>query len=231
MEAFKEYQTSLERGLFLTFEGGEGTGKSTQIRKVSAWLEAQHIPVALTREPGGTKGAEEIRELLVQGRTDRWDALTEALLLFAARRDHVEHFIIPSLQKKMWVLCDRFTDSSWVYQGFASKLGVEKIEALTQIVLEDFKPDLTFILDLPPEIGLERAYMRLVQDKQHEDRFEKKGLSFHQSLHEGYHLLAEKNQDRCFLISALGSEEDVFTRIVDVLKNVCFRDKILNLKK
>jgi len=205
---------SSSQGLFLTFEGGEGTGKSTQIRRVADWLKAQDVSVVITREPGGTPGAEEIRNLLVQGNPERWDSMTEALLLFAARRDHVEFFIKPHLRQGTWVLCDRFTDSSWVYQGFAGNLGVEKIEDLTKTVLGKFKPFLTLILDLPPDIGLERAHARSTK----ENRFEKKGLIFHQRLQEGYRLLAERNSERRVLVSGLGSEEDVFERLIKVLK-------------
>lgn len=209
---------SSEKGVFLTFEGGEGAGKSTQIQKVSEWLKNQNIPVVTTREPGGTLGAEEIRKLLVQGNPERWDAMTEALLLFAARRDHVEFFIKPHLKEGTWVLSDRFTDSSWVYQGFVGELGVEKIEALIQMVLNNFKPHITFILDLLPNIGLMRACARETK----ENRFEKKGLLFHQRLQEGYHLLVQKNPERCFLVSGLGSEEEVFERILTILKRVVF---------
>ncbi|MBS0185149.1 MAG: dTMP kinase [Proteobacteria bacterium] len=210
MESFKDPS----QGLFLTFEGGEGTGKSTQIRKVADWLKEQGVPVVITREPGGTPGAEEIRNLLVQGNPERWDAMTEALLLFAARRDHVEFFIKPYLKQGAWVLCDRFTDSSWVYQGFAGNLGVEKIEDLTKTVLNNFKPFLTLILDLPPDVGLARAHARSTK----ENRFEKKSLVFHERLQEGYRLLAQQNSDRCVLVSGLGSENDVFERLIDVLK-------------
>ena len=145
--------------------------------------------------------------------------MTEALLLFAARRDHVEFFIKPHLKQGTWVLCDRFTDSSWVYQGVASGLGVEKIEDLKKIVLNDFKPHVTIILDLPPDVGLLRANARATK----ENRFEKKGILFHECLQKGYHLLAQKNPDRCFLVSGLGSEEEVFERLLTLLKNVVFK--------
>ncbi|HQS83665.1 MAG TPA: dTMP kinase [Alphaproteobacteria bacterium] len=214
MSDFKSLQ--VPQGIFLTFEGGEGTGKSTQIRKVSEWLRTQKIPVVITREPGGTPGAEEIRNLLVQGNPERWDAMTEALLLFAARRDHVEFFIKPHLKEGTWVLCDRFTDSSWVYQGFASGLGPEKIEDLAKTVLNTFEPNVTIILDLPSEVGLARAHARATK----ENRFEKKGLVFHKRLQEGYHLLAQKNPERCFLVSGLGSEEEVFDRLLALLKDI-----------
>ena len=207
-------QPSKKKGLFLTFEGGEGSGKSTQIKKTAQWLSELGLPIVTTREPGGTPGAEEVRKLLVEGAPERWDSMTEALLLFAGRRNHLKEFILPYLQEGTWVLCDRFTDSSWVYQGYAGGIGGENIEALARIALGDFKPNYTLILDLPPEVGLQRAHSRLDT----EDRFEKKGTAFHLALYEGYHQLAKNNPERCFLISALGSEDEVFKRIVTFLK-------------
>lgn len=201
----------IQKGMFISFEGGEGTGKSTQIRRFAEFLEKRKITVIVTREPGGTAGAEEIRYLLLQGKVDRWSTITEALLMFAARRDHVERLILPSLREGKWILCDRFTDSSWVYQGYVGGVGEEKIEHLQKIVLNDLEPDLTFILDLPPEVGLSRTQER----KSLEDRFENKGIVFHQKVREGYYKLFEKNKNRCRLISALGKEEDVFERILE----------------
>lgn len=213
----------IQKGVFISFEGGEGTGKSTQIRRFTEFLKKKGIDVVVTREPGGTLGAEEIRYLLLQGSPDRWGAMTEALLMFAARKDHVDRLISPSLSQGKWVLCDRFTDSSWVYQGYVGGVGEQKIERLQEIVLDGIEPDLTFILDLPPKIGLDRTQDR----KSVEDRFENKGESFHQKVHEGYHKLFEKNKGRCILISALGEEQEVFDRILEAF----FISKIgLNIK-
>ena len=148
---------ALERGRFITFEGGEGAGKSTQIRVLAAALERAGKTVCLTREPGGSGGAEQIRELLVTGDPDRWDAMTELLLLYAARKDHVRRLIEPALENGTWVLCDRFADSTMAYQGYGHGLDRSKIAALHKIVLGDLSPDLTIILDLDPEAGLART--------------------------------------------------------------------------
>ncbi len=145
---------------FITFEGGEGAGKSTQIELLAAALARAGISVRTTREPGGSPGAEEIRRLLVTGPPNRWDAMTEALLHFAARRDHLRGVVLPDLEAGHWVLSDRFADSTMAYQGYGHGLGRGAIEALHALVVGDFAPDLTLILDLPVDLGLERALAR-----------------------------------------------------------------------
>ena len=179
------------RGRLITFEGGEGAGKSTQIRLLSQYLETMGIAHITTREPGGTPQAEALRALLVNGCTDTWDGLSEALLMTAARRDHVRRLIWPHLAQGQWVLCDRFADSSRVYQGYAREVGEEVLAALTHMIMGDFVPDLTFVLMLTPEKGLERKMATP------EDRFERLGPFFHQRIQEGFEQLLADNPDRC----------------------------------
>ncbi len=193
------------RAHFITLEGGEGTGKSTQGKRLAARLEASGIANVLTREPGGSPGAEEIRKLLVEGEPGRWDVLTEALLMFAARADHVARTIRPALENNKWVISDRFTDSSYVYQGVGRGLRAGKIAGIEDVVLEGFEPDLTLILDLPVQEGLKRAKAR----NSSETRFEKFDIGFHQRLRNGFHEIARANPGRCVLIDASGSEDQV----------------------
>lgn len=203
------------KGVFLTFEGGEGTGKSTQIKKLASYLEDKGQDVLITREPGGTPEAEEIRALLLKGAIEKWDAMTEALLMLASRRDHVEKLIKPALQQGKWILCDRFSDSSWVYQGWAGDVGTETIEALHALTLGDFYPDFTFVLDFPLEEGLRRSHGR----QNIETRFEEKGLSFHEKIGSGYKALLKRFPQRCHEVSAMGTEQEVFERILLVLRD------------
>ncbi|MEQ8604078.1 MAG: dTMP kinase [Marivibrio sp.] len=191
-------------GRFITLEGGEGAGKSTQIKHLAAALEAAGRAVVTTREPGGSPGAEEIRALVVSGAPDRWDPPTEALLMFAARRDHVERLIKPALARGDWVLCDRFTDSTSAYQGEAHGLGRDWVRRLAQEVLGDFSPDLTLIFDLPVEDGLKRAGRR-----GGEDRFERMATGFHQRLRDGFLAIAAEEPERCAVIDAGRSETAV----------------------
>ncbi len=187
---------------FITLEGGEGAGKSTQIKKLAEALTKSGVKNLVTREPGGSMGAEQIRELLVKGSTDRWDVLTETLLVFAARSDHVARTIKPALLDK-WVLCDRFTDSTYAYQG-GRGLARETIRRMEALVLHDFRPDLTLILDLPVEEGLKRAHARGGAD-----RFEKFDLAFHEKLREIYLAIARRDRERCVVIDAARDEHEV----------------------
>lgn len=193
------------RARFITLEGGEGAGKSTQAKRLQAQLKSNGITVVLTREPGGSPGAEEIRKLLVEGEPGRWDALTEALLMFSARADHVARTIRPALASHKWVIADRFTDSTYVYQGVGRGLRASKIAEIENAVLDGFEPDLTLILDLPVQEGLKRAHAR----QGSETRFEKFDLDFHQRLRNGFHEIAKANPGRCVLIDATGSEDKV----------------------
>jgi dTMP kinase len=201
------------RGRFITLEGGEGAGKSTQIRLLAAALEALGKSVTLTREPGGSAGAEAIRALLVTGETDRWDARTEALLHSAARRDHLVKTVWPALDTGNWVVCDRFADSTIAYQGYGLGLPVDELERLTAVTLGDFAPDLTLILDLPVEAGLARAGGRGGD----EDRYERMGLDFHRRLRQGFLDIAARQPDRCAIINATPTPDVVHQAILAVI--------------
>lgn len=205
----------MSKGVFISFEGGEGTGKSTQIKKLASYLKEKGQDVLITREPGGTPEAEEIRALLLKGSIEKWDAMTEALLMLASRRDHVEKLIKPSLQEGKWVLCDRFSDSSWVYQGWAGNVGIETIEALHALALGNFYPDFTLVLDFPLTEGLRRSHSR----QNVETRFEEKGLSFHEKIASGYKTLLQRFPQRCHEVSAVGTEQEVFERILSTLRS------------
>ncbi|MGY8962807.1 MAG: dTMP kinase [Rhodospirillales bacterium] len=203
----------MARGLFITLEGGEGSGKSTQSKRLQARLEAEGQSVIVTREPGGSPGAEAIRSLLVTGAADRWDGMTEAFLLFAARRDHVERTIKPALDRGTTVICDRFTDSTMAYQGYGHNLGREPVEQLNRIALNDFKPDITLILDLAVEVGLKRAVSRGGDELRYEDM----DVAFHHRLREGFIDIAKRDPNRCHVIDATGSEDEVSNRLQGVV--------------
>ncbi len=193
------------RGRFITFEGGEGSGKSTQAPRLAERLIDSGIAVTLTREPGGTGGADAIRALLVEGEASRWDPQSEALLHFAARRDHVTRVIEPALAAGGWVVCDRFTDSSMAYQGYGHELGAEFIRALAELTIGGFRPDLTLILDIDPEIGLKRAGKR----GDNETRYEGMGIDFHRRLRAGFLEIAKTEPGRCAVIDAGGTEDQI----------------------
>ena len=182
----------------MTFEGGEGGGKSTNLRMLATALEAAGETVIVTREPGGSEGAEQVRRLLVEGATDRWDAVSEALLHYAARRDHVERLISPALDRGDWGVCDRFADSTMAYQGYGHGLGREPIETLHGLAIGGLKPDLTLILDLPVETGLTRAGSRGGD----ETRYERMADGFHQRLRDGFLDIAAREPGRCVVIDA-----------------------------
>lgn len=201
------------RGHFITLEGGEGAGKSTQQKRLAAWLTENGVSVVQTREPGGSSGAEEIRQLLVTGEPGRWDALSETLLHFAARRDHVVRTIEPALARSDWVVCDRFADSTMAYQGYGHGLGRAAVEALRHLVLADLMPDLTLVLDLTVEEGLARAKERAVEACGGEDRYESMDIAFHQRLRDGFHDIARQEPDRCKLIDASGDVDAVAERV------------------
>jgi dTMP kinase len=198
---------------FITLEGGEGAGKSTQAKRLVAALEERGVSVCLTREPGGSPGAEEIRRLLVEGEPGRWDALTETLLLFAARADHLAHTIRPALADGRWVICDRFTDSTYAYQGAGRGVDGKAIAAIDATAARSLKPDLTFILDVPVEQGLSRA-----DDRGHaETRFERFDRGFHERLREYFHGLADREPRRCVLIDTSAPPDAVAATMWEVL--------------
>lgn len=205
----------MERGQFITFEGGEGAGKSTQLKLLAEALGRAGIEVMTTREPGGSAGAEAIRALLVTGETDRWDAQTEALLHTAARRDHLVKTVWPALQRGVWVVCDRFVDSTLAYQGYGHGLSRDFIAGLTKLVIGDFRPDLTVVLDLAVEEGLRRAGGRGGA----EDRYERMGTSFHQRLRQGFLEIARNNADRCVVIDASSDLDGVHQAVMRAVKS------------
>ncbi len=199
----------MARGRFITIEGGEGAGKSTQVGLLAAALERAGIAALATREPGGSPGAEAIRRLLLEGEGARWDAQQEALLLVAARRDHVNRLIMPALARGVWVVSDRFADSTIAYQGYGRGLAAADLAALHRFALGDFAPDLTLILDLPAPAGLARAAARSPSG----DRFEHLDSSFHDRLREGFREIAAAAPGRCVLIDA-SREPDAVHRAV-----------------
>lgn len=206
------------RPRFITFEGGEGAGKSTQIKLLAAWLEDMGIACHLTREPGGSPGAEEIRSLLVTGEPDRWHSKTEALLMTAARAEHVERTIKPALKSGKWVLSDRFADSSIAYQGAGRGLGIDVVRNLQNWALEGFGPDLVILLDMPVEDGLLRARGREATKVTAEDRFEKLDDGFHESLRQAFLGLASSTPERYAVIDARGSVDDIHQGIAATVK-------------
>jgi dTMP kinase len=201
------------RGRFITLEGGEGVGKSTQMRLLAARLAAQAIRVVTTREPGGSPKAEIIREAILSGRTKFLGPMAEALLFSAARIDHLDTLIRPALARGAWVICDRFIDSMIAYQGATGEPEPAVLRALARIVAGDDHPDLTLILDLPPEIGLARADARRRQRGEPTDRFEGEAPAFHRDLRERFLTIAAAEPARCVVIDADAPVETVGERI------------------
>ncbi|MCW4460461.1 dTMP kinase [Sphingomonas sp. BT-65] len=204
------------RGRFLSLEGGEGAGKSTQARRLAEALEQRGIPVVLTREPGGTEGAEAIRGLLMQGAINRWSAHAEALLFAAARADHVEKLIRPSVESGSWVICDRYIDSTRAYQG-AQDIDDAAILALHGFGSKGLLPDRTFILDLPQGAGAARA---LARDGGANDRFGARGPDFHTAVAAHFRRIAAAEPDRVRVIDATRDKDDVTTSLLDALADL-----------
>ena len=198
-----------DRGRFITMEGGEGAGKSTQCRLLREAIARNGRVVVSTREPGGSPGAEEIRRLLVDGDTDRWDALSETLLLLAARRDHIRQVIGPALRRGDWVICDRFSDSTMAYQGYGHGLDRAMLHDLSVRVVDEFAPDATLILDLPIAAGLARATAR----DSGEDRYERMDMAFHERLRQGFLEIARQEPERCIVIDASADATSVHAAI------------------
>ncbi len=202
------------KGKFITLEGGEGSGKSTQIEFLIQFLKEKNIPVIATREPGGSEGAELIRQLLVKGDTHRWDAVTDSLLMNAARRDHLQNLIIPALKEGKWVICDRFADSTLAYQGYGHGVDLKHLQGLYELISPDLVPDLTFIFDLDSKMGLERARRR----GDDEDRFERMELDFHERIREGYRRLAQADLSRYIIIDASLDRATISKQMQDYIK-------------
>lgn len=204
------------RGRFITFEGGEGSGKSTQIKMLAQRLEAAGVRIATTREPGGSAGAEVIRHVVLSGMGKLLGPEAETLLFAAARDDHVRSVILPALNQGTWVLCDRFYDSTRAYQGRLGKVAPDVLNAMQRVTIGDLKPDLTVILDVPVEIGLQRANAR--RGSGTPDRFEGEDVKFHQGLREAYRGIASDEPQRCVLIDATASPQAVSDAVWDATR-------------
>ena len=206
------YYNKSKKGLFISFEGGEGVGKSTQIELLKTSLTKKNINVLSTREPGGTKEGELIRKFLVSGEINSWDSYSESLLFNALRREHINKIINPSLFKGDIVLCDRFIDSTIVYQGVGGGINQTLLLSLHKNFCYDLYPDITFFLSLDPKVGIERTLSR---NNKTENRFENMGLSYHQKIQDGFKALSDKNNKRFFEINAELSVEKISNQIYD----------------
>ena len=205
----------MTQGRFITLEGGEGAGKTTLAKALAAGLQARGFESLVTREPGGTPNAEALRHLLVEGETGRWSPLAETLLLYAARADHVERLIKPALDSGKWVICDRFSDSTRAYQGAAGGLAAERIAQIDAACLDGFGPDLTFMVDLDPEQGLERTRTR----GEEATRFERQPGAFHHALRQAFLEIANAEPDRCVILDGAQSPDIVFERAMMVIQD------------
>jgi len=207
-------------GRFITLEGGEGSGKSTQAERLAARLRALAISVVVTREPGGSAGADIMRHVLLSGAAKPLGPVAETLLFAAARDDHVRSVIQPALSQGTWVLCDRFSDSTRVYQGRVGNVAPGILNAMERVTIGDLKPDLTIILDVPVEIGLKRAAAR--RGSAAPDRFESEDVKFHQNLREAYREIAAAEPQRCVLIDASGDANAVAASVWTALRERFF---------
>lgn len=206
----------MRKGLFIVFEGGEGSGKSTILTKTYDWLMKNNNECITTREPGGIEISERIREIILDTNNTAMDGRTEALLYAAARRQHLVEKVIPALNSGKIVLCDRFIDSSLAYQGFARGLGIEEIYEINKFAIDEYMPNLTILFDIEPEIGLGR----INKDNNREvNRLDLEKIDFHNKVREGYNILLENYQDRIKKIDASKSIEDVFAEVKKILKN------------
>ena len=204
----------MTRGKFITLEGGEGVGKTTNLNFIKVYLQRQNIHVTVTREPGGTQLAEKIRQLVLDVESEQVAETSELLLMFAARAQHIQHVIEPALAQGHWVLCDRFTDATYAYQGGGRGVSLETIAWLEQLIQGDLRPDLTLLLDAPIEIGMERAQKRGAFD-----RFEAEKLGFFNRVREMYLSRAAEQPERVKVIAANQSLADVQKDIVEVLQS------------
>lgn len=206
------------QGYFITLEGGEGAGKSTQIKYLAEFLQTQGHDVVTTREPGGTVEAEKIRSLIIESNGTEWTPKAEALLMFAVRQMHVEKLIKPALESGKIVICDRFTDSTRAYQGYGHELGPQIINEIDKTILDGFGPDLTLILDLPVEAGLKRSSNRLNKEQSREDKFENLDKQFHERLRQGFLDIAQQEPDRCVIIDASQSIDEIAKEIAAIVQ-------------
>ncbi len=204
---------TLRPACFISFEGGDGAGKSTQVKMLAAALRDEGVAVVTTREPGGAPQAEVIRDMLVSGATDKWDPVSEILLLYAARREHCRHTIWPALEAGSWVISDRFADSTMAYQGYGHGMGRSVVEKIHEATLQNFAPNLTFILDIAPDAGLQRADNRNAG----KSRFEQMDMGFHQALRDGFLDIARREPNRCVVIDATASAEEIHKTILKMV--------------
>ncbi|MBS24837.1 MAG: dTMP kinase [Gammaproteobacteria bacterium] len=207
------------QGKFISIEGVEGVGKSTSIEAIKKFLEVKKIDFVVTREPGGTVLSEKIRELLLQVNSEAPGGMTELLLIFASRAQHLEKVIRPALENGIWIICDRFTDATYAYQGGGRGLKTSVIAELESMVLGELRPDLTIILDLDPETGLARA-----KERGELDRFENEKDEFFNKVRSAYLDIARSNPDRCFVIDASQNIEQVSSDIINLFNNTIFDD-------
>ena len=205
----------MKKGLFIVFEGGEGTGKTTAIDAIYNWIIENNFKCIKTREPGGIKISEQIRQVILNTENKTMDARTEALLYAAARRQHLVEKVIPALEEGLIVLCDRFIYSSLAYQGYARNLGIEEVMSINKFAIGEYMPDLSILFDLDPKIGLER----INSNKQREiNRLDLEKLDFHERVRLGYNIVYEDNKDRIIKIDAEQSKENVINQIKNILK-------------
>ena len=202
--------------LFITFEGGDGSGKSTQVNLLKDYLDNLNFETIKTREPGGTPSAEILRDLLTTGELEKWTPMSEALLMWASRYEHLIQVIEPALNSGKNVICDRFYDSTYAYQGVAHNLGIDKMEKLKKLIIGDIEPDVTFVLDIDPKVGLKRSLDR----SNKENRFESYNIDFHNNIRNAFLEIAKKNNDRCIVVDASLNEQEINSLIVNVIDNL-----------
>lgn len=206
---------STERGKFISFEGGEGAGKTTQAERLCEALERNDYETLLTREPGGTFGAEAIRDLVLSGGNDRWSGMTELLLMYAARVDHVEKLIKPALERGVWVVSDRFADSTLAYQGYARGVNLEQIRSVHDAVMDKFEPDMTILFDIDPILSQKRVETR----GEELSRFDAETLDFHKAIRAAFLDIAEREKERFVIVDAAMTKDAIATEILrDVAK-------------
>ncbi len=202
--------------LFITFEGGDGSGKSTQVDLLKDHFDRLNLNIIKTREPGGTPSAEILRDILTKGEIDRWTPMSEALLMWAARYEHLVNVIEPALKSGKIVICDRFYDSTFAYQGVAHNLGIDKMIELKKIIIGEIEPDITFILDIDPRIGLKRTIKR----SNLENRFENHDLKFHNEIRGAFIKIANENKHRCVIINASLNEKEINKIIISKINEL-----------
>ena len=212
----------MAKGKFITIEGGEGTGKTTQIKLLEIFLKKKKIKFITTREPGGSKGAEKIRKLILKSNQNDWSPMTEALLHISARSDHLEKKIKPNLKKGIWVICDRFRDSTVAYQGYGNGLKLDVLEMLQESIFDKLNADLTIILDTLPNISLSRARKR----KNGNQKYENMGINFHKKVRKGFIEIEKKNKKRCKLLSANDDRREINKKIIKIIEKQ-FKTKLL----